>query len=125
MVWMASSRPLKDLPLKVLILIDCQPVVSHFIVPELFPKLMKLHIEEAIPHRHISLKFRLQMQSLGNILLDMPSLSQISGNSRIFTIGMKYSLSAWHCEPFSQETLETHARRRAVEGLKLWVRPRQ
>lgn len=125
LVWMASSTPLKDLPLKVLILIDCQPVVSHFIVPELFPYLTKLHIEEAIPHRHITLKFRLKMRSLGSILLDMPSLSQISGNSRIFTVGMKYSLSTWHCEPFSQEALETHARRRAIEGLKMWGRPRQ
>ena len=125
---MVSPRPLRGLPLQVLILIDCQPVISQFIGHSLFPGLTKLHIEEAVPRRHITLKYRVQMQKLGDILLSMPSLYQISGNSRVFTIGMSKSLKAWHCEGFSLKAIKIkskNAERQAVEDFKLWTRPSQ
>lgn len=104
----ADLAPLRGLGLRELVLILCPQIPEAVIVPGALPDLQTLRIvEERVHADEEAYKYDLQhphsagyleahhLCRLGAIIFDHPSIRQVSGNCRLFALGMAEGLRGW------------------------------
>ena len=83
--------------LRSLALLHCQQTPYHLLKTGKFSSLQALHIEDDFPTSNEAAKIEgingerneKKLIELGNIVLDLPSLQQVSGSSAFFKLGMQ------------------------------------
>lgn len=106
-------QPLRCLPLKELVLINCNNLELDLFVPSSLTCLEKLHIEDicwrlkadlersfTIDGRQPSVSYRvcnykLLLRNLGELILSLPNLRELSGRCSLYEWGMADKLQTW------------------------------
>lgn len=132
----ADVKPLHHLLLIELVLIDCPAMAPVFLAPGALTALQKLHIEETRrAHMYNNSEEMLdlepqptskeELRKLGEAILSLPCLHQLSGHSRIIDEGMEGKLDSWHMPEYSDKS--KHAlpslKVTAWRSMKVWERP--
>lgn len=124
-----SMTRLRGLPLQELVLIDCPGAEEKLFVPAALTTLRRLHIEE----RHCdgtlyedekgsSLAEERQLQNLGDIVLQLPELMQVSGFSNLLAIGLRAGLRSWEEGKLARGTMvsQNSFHRASLHQMKIW-----
>ena len=132
-MWAGDSlTSLRGLPLQELVLLDCPGVTYKLFAPAALTTLRRLHVEDVYCDEVMfeekpgcSRAFRQQLQKLGDTVLQLPALMQVSGRSNLLARGMKQGLEMWEDSEFTGGTMVSlRCFHRVSPGqMKIWRKP--
>ena len=120
-----NVRPLHSLPLRELVLLDCQNLEAKLLMPGSLTSLQKLHIAES-DERQTAISQQPdvmpQLRECGKAVLSLPDLTQLSGSCALFSFGMVEDLSSWQHSAYTKGLMTTNDGD-VPDGLGIWIRP--
>ena len=97
-----SLAALQDLPLVELVLVGCEGMERDLLQPGALQKLQRLHVEDdfwrwsyADRGEQGGDEYRAEMRKLGEVVLAIPTLEEVSGDCGLFFLGMAEGLKSW------------------------------
>ena len=124
----ADFAAVRKLPLQELVLVGCQNLEIHLIVPGSCTSLRKLHIEDSDRRK---LKVSRQPEMMEKLavcsrhLQSLPHLHQLSGSGVLFNFVMRGVLEKWHVAEYSTNYMTTNILDRFANEsrLRVWTKP--
>lgn len=116
---------LRALPLRELVLLNCQNLEIGLFEHGALKSLQKLHILDSQKRQAVVAEQPAvvsQLVSCARTVLSLPQLTQLSGSCALFSLAMGSELSTWQQIKYRQGLVTTN-NVGGVSGLRVWLKP--